>query len=200
MIFIPMVLMVSPAVPMKVWILETGTWTDPGMKPGISGFTLVELLVVIVLIAILGSYAVLSLDVDQEPRELEATAQQIRQHLNSASQEAILSGYPVGLLVEDNRLVFLLVGDDKWEEQLENEALPQVSVTSRWHMTMQKDTESSDIEVNDLGGKIVPQALIYAEGYADPFSIILTGGADDSISYSISTDGSRLFSVTMLEK
>jgi len=192
--------MVSPAVPMKVWILETGTWTDPGTKPCISGFTLLELLVVIVLIAILGSYAVLSLDVDQEPRELEATAQQIRQYLNSASQEAILSGYPVGLLVEDNRLVFLLVGDDKWEEQLENEALPQVSVTSRWHMTMQKDTESSDIEVNDLGGKIIPQALIYAEGYADPFSIILTGGADDSISYSIATDGSRLFSVTMLEK
>jgi len=170
------------------------------MKPGISGFTLLELLVVIVLIAILGSYVVLSVDIDQEPRELEATAQQIRQHLNSASQEAILSGYPVGLLVEDNRLVFLLVGDDKWEEQLENEALPVVSVTSRWHMTMQKDTESSDIDVNDLGGKIVPQALIYAEGYADPFSIILTGGADDSISYSISTDGSRLFSVTMLEK
>ena len=192
--------MVSPAVPMKVWILETGTWTDPGMKPGISGFTLVELLVVIVLIAILGSYAVLSLDVDQEPRELEATAQQIRQYLNSASQEAILSGYPVGLLVEDNRLVFLLVGDDKWEEQLENEALPVVSVTSRWHMTLQQDMEPSGIDVNDLGGKIVPQALIYAEGYADPFSIILTGGAGDRISYSIATEGSRLFSVTMLEK
>lgn len=199
----------SQAVPVKVQILETGTSTNPPAKPCSKasskssskpgGFTLVELLVVIVLIAILGSLVVLSVDVDQESRELEASAQQIRQYLQNAFQEAILSGYPVGLLVEDNSLVFLLVGEQGWEMQLENETLPIVTVNPRWQMSLQAELGDSDSDLNTPGGKIVPQVLIYAEGYADPFSILLTA-ATESISYSISTDGSRLFSVEMLDR
>lgn len=186
---------------MKVQILETGTSTNPPAKScsKAAGFTLVELLVVIVLIGILGSLVVLSVDVDQESRELEASAQQIRQYLQNAFQEAILSGYPVGLLVEDNSLVFLLVGEQGWEMQLENETLPIVTVNPRWQMSLQAELGDSDSDLNTPGGKIVPQALIYAEGYADPFSILLTA-ATGSISYSISTDGGRLFTIEMLDR
>lgn len=189
--------MVFQAEPVKVRILETGTSTNPPTKS--AGFTLVELLVVIVLIAILGSLVVLSVDVDQESRELEARAQQVRQYLQTAFQEAILSGYPVGLLVEDNSLVFLLVGEQGWEMQLENETLPVVTVNPRWQMTLQTELLPSVMDVNSPGGKIAPQALIYAEGYADPFSILLTA-ATESIAYSIATDGSRLFTIEMLER
>jgi len=189
--------MVFRAEPVKVQILETGTSTNPPTKP--AGFTLVELLVVIVLIAILGSLVVLSVDVDQESRELEASAQQVRQHLQNAFQEAILSGYPVGLLVEDNSLAFLLVEEQGWEVQLENETLPVFTVDPRWEMSLQTKLLPSDSDLNNPGGKIVPQVLIYAEGYVDPFSILLDA-ATESISYRIATDGSRLFTIEMLEK
>ena len=189
--------MVFRAEPVKVQILETGTSTNPPAKP--AGFTLVELLVVIVLIAILGSLVVLSVDVDQESRELEASAQQVSQHLQNAFQEAILSGYPVGLLVEDNSLVFLLVGEQGWEVQLENETLPVVTINPRWQMSMQTELLPSSSDVSNMGGKIVPEALIYAEGYTDPFSILLAA-ANENIAYRIATDGSRLFTIEMLEK
>ena len=193
--------MVFRAEPVKVQILETGTSTNQLSRPRtkLAGFTLVELLVVIVLIAILGSLVVLSVEVDQESRELEASSQQIRQYLQNAFQEAILSGYPVGVLVDDNSLVFLLVGEQGWEMQLENENLPVVTVNPRWQMSLQTELLSSSSDVNSPGGKIVPEALIYAEGYADPFSILLAA-ATESVSYSISTDGSRLFTIEMLDR
>ena len=193
--------MVFRAEPVKVQILETGTSTNPPTRPRTKagGFTLVELLVVVVLIAILGSLVVLSVNVDQESRELEASAQQVRQHLQNAFQEAILSGYPVGLLVEDNSLAFLLVEEQGWEVQLENETLPVFTVDPRWEMSLQTKLLPSDSDLNNPGGKIVPQVLIYAEGYVDPFSILLDA-ATESISYRIATDGSRLFTIEMLEK
>ncbi|MHB1946859.1 MAG: type II secretion system minor pseudopilin GspH [Gammaproteobacteria bacterium] len=69
------------------------------------GFTLIELLVVIVIISIVASFAVLSINFNQNKR-LESISHQLANTLTLAEQEALLRSTTLGFVLNSNSFQF----------------------------------------------------------------------------------------------
>lgn len=74
------------------------------------GFTLLELLVVIVIVAVIVSLAVISLG-DNAARRLDEEARRVRALLRLAADEAVLQGQEIGVVVNDDGYEFQVYDD-----------------------------------------------------------------------------------------
>ncbi|HET9680155.1 MAG TPA: type II secretion system minor pseudopilin GspH, partial [Gammaproteobacteria bacterium] len=79
-----------------------------------SGFTLLEILIVIVIIAVLSGMAVIGLTGLGSGDEAETTARRIAALLRLGSDEAVLSATEMGLYFEEDRYAFLVFSGDAW--------------------------------------------------------------------------------------
>ncbi len=70
-----------------------------------NGFTLIEILIVIVIISIVACFAVLSINIYQNKR-LETLANQLKNTLNLAQQEALLRPTTLGFEIKKNSILF----------------------------------------------------------------------------------------------
>lgn len=77
-----------------------------------AGFTLAEMMVVLVLVGLIGAVAVLSLPSDQ--RDLDRQALALALALERASDEAVLSGTPVGLTLDQTGWRFRRYRMGRW--------------------------------------------------------------------------------------
>lgn len=80
------------------------------------GFTLVEVLVVILIISIVSSVAILNFNRNQDHR-IKTFANELVQILNLAEEQAILQPAILGLYVNDHQLQFAIHKNKTWELQ-----------------------------------------------------------------------------------
>ena len=96
------------------------------------GFTLIELLVVVVLIGIISSYVAISTGTNKSSI-IEPLLENIRQSFLSASRHAILSGLPVGVVIDETELGFLGYSLDGWTAH-DDETLQAIKLPEYWQM------------------------------------------------------------------
>lgn len=152
-----------------------------------SGFTLIELLVVIVLIGIVGGYLLLSISGGNETRELESRARQIRQHMISASHEAILSGYPVGLRLSSDKIEFLVLNKQGWSQAGNLNALQPLHIRPRWQLQLY-DAQMQQVSLSRQSNTGGPHILFSPDGGSTAFTLTLGNSQTDKFQ-KISTDG-----------
>ncbi len=116
--------MASKAVRASTQTSGTGIWTEPGSWPRLprlgsrrrrgrhSGFSLLELLVVVVIIGILASMFTLSVGLTGADRELESSLERLAALLAMASEDALLQGRELGLRFDAEGYEFLVLADD----------------------------------------------------------------------------------------
>jgi general secretion pathway protein H len=134
------------------------------------GFTLLELLVVVVLLAVLSTAAVLSVGNLGDDRELDDETVRLMRLLQLADEEAIMDGRDYGLFFEDSRYRFLRyvpeslewqpAGDDLFRDR----QLPQ----GLWLSLAVEDREV-ELGLPDESEKIEPQVVILSSGELTPF-------------------------------
>jgi general secretion pathway protein H len=155
------------------------------------GFSLIEILVVLVVIAFATKMVVYSLDGGAED-ELDAQALRLHTTINMASEFAILNQVELGLLVEKNTLEYLVFDGEKWvifdREELFKpiELEPRLKLTlnledlawaqdnlleqSNWRELMSGGEDDSLLELKKLK---IPQVLILSSGEVSAFQLIL---------------------------
>lgn len=79
-----------------------------------SGFTLLEILVAIAIIAILTGAALIALGGFGRQSDAQTTAEQLAALLRLAAEESALTGREIGLRVEDSQFSFLVLADNAW--------------------------------------------------------------------------------------
>ncbi len=79
-----------------------------------AGFTLLELMVVLVIIGIILSFAVLSISGDDYAELMEEETHRIMTLLELASDEAILRGEELAVLFNEDGYQFLMLQEDLW--------------------------------------------------------------------------------------
>lgn len=138
------------------------------------GFTLVELLIVLVLVGVMGSIAVLAMGQADPGRRVELEAQRLARLLELAEQEASIRGEVVGIELYLGGYRFLQQQADGW--QAINDALFQSRTLSA---PLQLALTLSG-EVKTLPSKPEyqpkPQIVLAPDGDGEVFHIAITGG------------------------
>lgn len=109
-----------------------------------SGFTLIEMMVVLVIMAIIMSSVVLSINTDKIEEHMEIEMRRIHALLNLAREEAILQGQEMSLAVRDNKYQFEMLGEKGWEPIVDAKVFREREVVAGTELSLIVD----DIEVS----------------------------------------------------
>jgi len=157
-----------------------------------SGFSLIEIMVVLVIIAFATNMMIYSLGGDQED-ELEKSAVKMNTVINLAADYAVLNQLELGFHLDKDVLEFLAFDGEKWipltgnkvfnavkfpeflEVELQLDDLPWAEENLLeqvdWRELMDTDDEESFLELEKLK---IPQVIILSSGEVSPFSLSLT--------------------------
>jgi len=93
------------------------------LKPPAQGFTLVEVLLVILLIGLLAASVVMSFTGESRDKKLAKQTEQLQLLIQLASETAMLKQQELGLFLDDEGYRFMLFKDEKWHSIREPKAL-----------------------------------------------------------------------------
>ncbi len=143
------------------------------------GFTLLELLVVVVIIAILFATALLSTSFTSVERKLEEEARRFAALISYAREEAILQTRDLGMQIEEGEYRFLVLDSltGRWvnadfDEILRTRKLPESMEVNLWIEGAGFELGDPDAEETDPGE--LPQVFILSSGEVSPFELILS--------------------------
>ncbi len=158
-----------------------------------SGFTLIEVLVVVVIIGIISAVVVLGLGNLGDDRELQTEARRITSLIEMASDEATLQGRDFGLELLQTGYRFVehepLTG--QWSEVFGDDLmrLRQLAQDTEFELFLEDrrvllDTDAADsardddTDDNDLSHDYLPHILILSSGDITPFRLEIVRNTD----------------------
>jgi general secretion pathway protein H len=144
-----------------------------------SGFTLIEMMVVLVVIGIIVSSVVLSIRTDDIEEHMEIEMRRVQALLNLARDEAVLQGQEIALAVEDNRYLFETFGEEGWKPITDDRVFRAREVVAGAELSLLID----DFEINlgqqqeesEEDGEEAKRSRVYilSSGEIMPFELIL---------------------------
>jgi general secretion pathway protein H len=159
-----------------------------------SGFTLIEILVVIVIIGIVMSIAMLSITLVGGDNQLRDEARRIISLVEVAQDEALLQGREFGLEFMQGSYRFVefdpltrqwsdVIGDDTLRlRELPEELELELFIEER-RVILKTDPARTDSDEDDRPGigRYAPHVLIYSSGDMSPFELHVLRRVDDSL-------------------
>ena len=156
------------------------------LQSPLAGFSLIELLVVVTIIALFIGMAMLSLGTAGTDRELQREIERLRTLFDLLSEEALMESRDYGILFSETgyrfyiydyaTLTWLSPSDDRLlsEHVLENPLRLALRLEDREVRLLQ------DFESMDINEQPEPQAIVFSSGQTTPFAVDayreLTGG------------------------
>jgi len=160
------------------------------------GFTLLELLVVVFIVAILATLLTLSTGIVQSDHSLQKESERLEVLLHLASDEAVLGAHELGLSFEPHAYLFSTLdpvrdvwttdalGDALRERELGDDIALQLEINGR-EVILEK------AEATDEPRSAKPQIFIYSSGDISPFTLRLRHAtADAGYTLSVAANGS----------
>ncbi|MBZ9613026.1 type II secretion system minor pseudopilin GspH [Rheinheimera maricola] len=180
------------------------------------GFTLVEVMLVMLLIGLLATTVVMNFSGESREERLDKEAERVQQLFQFVAETAMLKQQEWGLYVRADRYGFLYynTADNKWLEAEEPAGLQQYKLPTDISLSLeleglpgedsnllsQLDWQLEDAEQTDDETEVpvLPQVFILSSGEISPFQLLLTESSDLTLLYSsISTDFAIPLSRTM---
>ena len=164
----------------------------------VRGFTLLELLVVVVLIAILTAAAISTLNFVATDADAETEARRVGALASLAAEEALLTGREYGLRLDDEEIVFLLFDDltGQWQSLAEDdtfhprpvpESLDFDLVIEGQEIKLGNDAADDSGETDeDLPEP--PQIMFLSSGEITPFTLTISTQDMDAETWTVEGD------------
>ncbi|WP_299009361.1 type II secretion system minor pseudopilin GspH [uncultured Shewanella sp.] len=162
------------------------------------GFTLMEVLLVVLLMGLAAAAVTLSMGGAGKDSALEKTAQQFMQSVDLVLDETVMSGDFVGIVVEPDHYQFVIYDEGKWQPLKNDRLLSEREMPSGVDMSLvveglplvQEDEEKSSsftddgpfIEKTDEEKKKFPdpQILLFPSGEMSAFELTFAGRNDSN--------------------
>ena len=159
-------------------------------RPAAKGFTLLELLVVILLIGIIANFAVLSIGSRTLSDRMETEAERIKQLIELAAEEAQVKGLNLGLIYEPEAYGFLVLGDGGiWSPYAESGPFRRRALGEPLEIDLRVENQLvPPHNPDDEDAVVLPQVLILSSGEVSPFELDLRADSLDSF-YHLDVDG-----------
>jgi general secretion pathway protein H len=162
-----------------------------------AGFTLIEILVVLVIMAVLTTIAVLSIGVLGKDRGLEAEGERYTDVVAAALEQAQLEGRDFGIYFSTTRYEVLtyVMRRQRWES-VEDDRLYAVHELPAG-VTARLEIEGKPIQfAEDKPGQLhQPQVLLYSSGDASPYALAFSREGGDT-NWSVVADADGTLTVT----
>lgn len=156
-----------------------------------SGFTLIEMLVVLVIIGIIMASVTLSIRTDDRGELMETEMQRIQALLKLAREEAVMQDEDIALRVSEDSYSFEVLGDKGWQPISDDRIFRERKVVDGTELALKVD----NLEINfgkqqeAAGDDKIPPPRIYilSSGEIMPFELILRT-QDQSLQYSLKAE------------
>lgn len=168
--------------------LATGRWTRQSPRPGkrsSRGFSLLELLVVVTIVAIFVGAAVLSIGVAGDDRDVQQETFRLKSLLNLVREEALMQNRDFGVLFSASGYRFYIYDYQEltWVLPLADNLLSPRNL--REQLNLELIVEGRDIalasEFDDAGlAEPEPQIMLLSSGEVTPFEATLFRPFDDA--------------------
>ena len=155
------------------------------------GFTLIEIMVVMVVVGLMAVIAVVNMGGGAQQRELENAARELFLLMQTASEQAVLNNQEMGLVIDDESYRFLAFNslERVWEPQEERLFSPR-NVPDWMALTYQTEDNLPTLPgVEDDEDTPRPDLVFFSSGEITPFDMQMTAGDNNDLVYSIESDG-----------
>lgn len=140
------------------------------MRVAARGFTLIEVLVTVVILAVMASVLVLSVGAGDEEQVLRREAERLQARIGYACERAELGGREIGLHLRAGGYAFSAMQSEGWRFIEDDVALKRAALPDGLSLL------ADDDELEAAFGE-QPQFLCFASGEATPMAIEFAAGA-----------------------
>lgn len=144
-----------------------------------AGFTLLEVLVVVVIIGIIATMAVISVNVLGGDHEMDQESQRLQALLTQAREDAMLQSRDIGLRLDESSFEFLEYDDrsERWLPIGEDPMLRPRTLPDGLRLALR--LEGRNVQLNPRQppterDAIFPQVVLQASGDLEPFDILFS--------------------------
>lgn len=152
------------------------------------GFTMIEILVVMVVVGLLASLAIVNLGGGSEQRQLSSQVRELYVLMQTASDQAILNNQELGLSITEEGYRFMVFNEleDRWQGQAER--LFQAREFPPWiSVTLFADDDLPRLVSDDAAER--PDVVFYSSGETTPFELEFMIAQSQNQMISLMSDG-----------
>jgi general secretion pathway protein H len=140
-----------------------------------TGFTMIEVLVVILIIGIIINFAVISLDVHNPTDELRTEARRLTSLIELAAEEATLRSELIGVKIDKHGYDFLTLQDKSWEP-IEDTVFRSRTLADDMHLELLSERPAHE-DAEDASKQ--PGIVLLMSGEMTPFELKVSSDLTD---------------------
>lgn len=159
-----------------------------GRRADQKGFTLIEILVVLIIVGLLAALAVFNMAGSSQQRELENQVRELYLLMQTAQEQAVLNNLEMGLLLEEDGYRFVAFQDATGEWKSSGERIFHKRTLPEW-LTVTQYIESDAPRLASAEDRLRPDVVFFSSGETTPFKIEFTLGRDSDLMHVVASDG-----------
>ncbi len=138
------------------------------------GFTLLEILVVVVIIGVMATFALLSIGRRSVDDRLAIEARRLQELFALAADEAVLQGVELGFVQTPEGYEFLVLKDGRWQPIEGAGPLRARALAEPFYLRLQVDGRpATPVRTGDPKAELQPQVMLLSSGDATEFTLDL---------------------------
>ncbi len=153
-----------------------------------AGFTLIEILVVLVVIGLLAALAVFTMAGSSQQRELENEVRELFLLMQTASEQAVLNNQELGLRLEEGEYQFVAFEDQTGDWKASGERMFRARELPDW-VTVTEFIENDAPRLASAEDRLRPDVVFFSSGETTPFELEFTLGSSTETTHVLASDG-----------
>lgn len=136
------------------------------------GFTLLEILIVVLLMGLMATFAVLSIGSRALDDRLDTEARRLNELMSLAADEAVLQGVELGFIHTPDGYAFLILKDGEWIPVPDFDSLRPRTLSEPFYLELRvEDRPVPPRNLDDEDEKLKPQVMLLSSGESTGFSL-----------------------------